>query len=199
MVASKMKQDIALVRDQWQHLLSEKELELKKQEASESLRLKNQRADITLQHQTKLREIEGSHNDVIARLETDSEALKQDYESRLAKMIDIAEHEQILNVVLGKASIEASQKVEQIQATMEDLMQKQLYERITDCQKHNEQAMIHSHQSQTDRHAKEKWDADAAHEATISELRQAFGLKECDMDQTIELLSAKLDKAQNEQ
>lgn len=45
-----MKNDIALVRDEWHQLLQEKELELKKIEAGESLRLKNLRSDLTLQH-----------------------------------------------------------------------------------------------------------------------------------------------------
>ena len=41
-----MKDDIAYVRDEWQSVLSEKELELKKQEASESLRMKNLKVEL---------------------------------------------------------------------------------------------------------------------------------------------------------
>ena len=46
-----MKDDMNHVRDEWQTLLSEKELELKKQEASESLRIKNHKSELILQHQ----------------------------------------------------------------------------------------------------------------------------------------------------
>ena len=48
MIAAKMKADLEMVRDEWQSLLSEKDLLLKKQEASESLRLKNSNAELTL-------------------------------------------------------------------------------------------------------------------------------------------------------
>ena len=48
LIAQKMKEDMRFVRDEWQALLSEKELELKKQEASESLRIKNVRNELTL-------------------------------------------------------------------------------------------------------------------------------------------------------
>ena len=47
-------------------------------------------------------------------------------------MIDIGEHEQILNTELGKAAIEASSKLEQIQSSMEEMMQKQLNERLAE-------------------------------------------------------------------
>ena len=47
MIANKMKEDIVHVRDEWQQLLSEKELEFKKQEASESLRIKSVRSELT--------------------------------------------------------------------------------------------------------------------------------------------------------
>lgn len=45
-----MKDDMAYVRDEWQGLLSEKELELKKIEASESLRMKNLKVELVMQH-----------------------------------------------------------------------------------------------------------------------------------------------------
>ena len=54
MIAHKMKEDINHVRDEWQQLLSEKELELKKQEASESLRIKNLKSELILQHQKQV-------------------------------------------------------------------------------------------------------------------------------------------------
>jgi len=41
-----MKDDISYVRDEWSSLLSEKELELKKMEARESLRLKTARSEL---------------------------------------------------------------------------------------------------------------------------------------------------------
>ena len=49
-IAARMKQDMVLVRDEWSALLSEKELELKKQEASESLRLKNAKQELNQAH-----------------------------------------------------------------------------------------------------------------------------------------------------
>ena len=48
MIAHKMKDDIHHVRDEWQTVLSEKELELKKLEASESLRIKNHKSELML-------------------------------------------------------------------------------------------------------------------------------------------------------
>ena len=106
-----MKNDIALVRDEWHQLLQEKELELKKIEAGESLRLKNLRSDLTLQHQTRVKELESAHSDEVARLECLNEEQKQDYESRLAQTILITEHEQLLNAELGKATQEAQEKL----------------------------------------------------------------------------------------
>ena len=43
MIAAKMKEDIGLVRDEWQQVVAEKELEMKKMEAGESIRIKNVR------------------------------------------------------------------------------------------------------------------------------------------------------------
>ena len=54
MIANKMKDDINHVRDEWQQLLSEKELEFKKLEASESLRIKNIKSELNLQHQKSM-------------------------------------------------------------------------------------------------------------------------------------------------
>ena len=54
MIANKMKDDINHVRDEWQQLLSEKELEFKKYEASESLRIKNIKSELNLQHQKSM-------------------------------------------------------------------------------------------------------------------------------------------------
>ena len=41
LIAAKMKEDMRLVKDEWQAYAGEKELELKKQEAKESLRIKD--------------------------------------------------------------------------------------------------------------------------------------------------------------
>jgi len=57
-------------------------------------------------------------------------------------MIAISEHEQILNSELAKATQEAQDKLGHIQTQMQEMMQKQLSERLTDCQKLSEEAMI---------------------------------------------------------
>ena len=46
MIAKRMKGDLEMVRDEWQTMLGEKDLQLKKQEASESLRIKNAKSEL---------------------------------------------------------------------------------------------------------------------------------------------------------
>ena len=98
-----MKDDIAQIRDEWQAHLSEKDLELKKQEASEQFRLKNLRSELTLHHQQSSQEQESSYNDRIARLEAERDEIKTNYETQIVTMIPIGEHESILNSELQKS------------------------------------------------------------------------------------------------
>ena len=102
LIAHRMKDDIGHVRDEWQALLSEKELDLKKQEASESLRLKNAKSELNTHHQKQLSETEEQHKAEVARLETDKAEIIIELEARLAQMICIEEHEAILNNELTK-------------------------------------------------------------------------------------------------
>ena len=46
-----MKDDIRAVRDEWAQMLSDKDMEMKKQEASESLRIKSSKSELQVIHQ----------------------------------------------------------------------------------------------------------------------------------------------------
>jgi len=205
-----MKNDIELVRDEWQMLLSEKELELKKLEASESLRLKNLKSDLNLQFQAKSKEQETEHNEVVARLECEKEELRAHFESRLTHVIEISEHERILNSELTKASGEATEKLEQIEATMENLMHKTLQERLEECQRHNELVLLRSQQTmdeeralqldqQAERHAKELRDAIHFHKLTVAEVQEKYEVRVKELQHTNELFKGKLEALQMEQ
>ena len=57
-------------------------------------------------------------------------------------MISISEHEAILNNELQKATLQAQEKLEQIQTTMEEHMQKTLEGKINECQKASELVLL---------------------------------------------------------
>ena len=57
-------------------------------------------------------------------------------------MIIISEHEAILNSELSKATLQAKEKLEQIQNTMEGHMQKTLEVKINECQKSSEMVLL---------------------------------------------------------
>ena len=46
-----MKDDIRAVRDEWAQMLSDKDMEMKKQEASEALRIKSSKSELQVIHQ----------------------------------------------------------------------------------------------------------------------------------------------------
>ena len=53
-----MKDDIRAVRDEWAQMLSDKDMEMKKQEASESLRIKSSKSELQVIHQAQIKEIQ---------------------------------------------------------------------------------------------------------------------------------------------
>ena len=147
MIAHKMKDDIHHVRDEWQTILSEKELELKKLEASESLRIKNHKSELILQHQKQILEQESLHNGAIARIQNERDEIQSEYSSKLTQMISIDEHEAILNTELQKATESATGKLDQIQSTLGEHMQKALQERLSEQEKNSELVLLQSQQT----------------------------------------------------
>ena len=49
-IAQRMKEDMRQVRDEWAQMLSEKELEMKKTETSEALRIRTVKSEIAILH-----------------------------------------------------------------------------------------------------------------------------------------------------
>ena len=62
-------------------------------------------------------------------------------------MITILEHEAILNNEIEKTTLQAQEKLEQIQTTMEEHMQKTLEDKINECQKTSELVLLQSQQN----------------------------------------------------
>ena len=56
-----MKDDIRAVRDEWAQMLSDKDMEMKKQEASEALRIKSSKSELQVTHQAQIKEIQAVH------------------------------------------------------------------------------------------------------------------------------------------
>ena len=56
-----MKDDIRAVRDEWAQMLSDKDMEMKKQEASEALRIKSSKSELQVIHQAQIKEIQAVH------------------------------------------------------------------------------------------------------------------------------------------
>ena len=56
-----MKDDIRAVRDEWAQMLSDKDMEMKKQEASEALRIKSSKSELQVIHQAQIKEFQAVH------------------------------------------------------------------------------------------------------------------------------------------
>ena len=84
---------------------------------------------------------------MVARLETERDEIKSNYEAKLQQMIPIAEHEAILNTELQRQTDSSTKKLEQIQVTMEEHMQKALNERLSEQEKNAELVLLQSQQT----------------------------------------------------
>ena len=84
---------------------------------------------------------------MVARLETERDEIKSNYEAKLQQMIPIAEHEAILNTELQRQTDSSTKKLEQIQVTMEEHMQKALNERLSEQEKSAELVLLQSQQT----------------------------------------------------
>ena len=120
-IAQRMKEDIRAVRDEWAAMLAEKDLEMKKQEASEALRIKSSKAELAAIHQAQVKEIQAANAQDLLRIKTeyetklrDSEMQVREHDQQIAEMIKITEHEHILNSELNKASNLAESQLEQL-------------------------------------------------------------------------------------
>ena len=56
-----MKDDIRAVRDEWAQMLSDKDMEMKKQEASEALRIKSSKSELQVIHLAQIKEFQAVH------------------------------------------------------------------------------------------------------------------------------------------
>ena len=124
-IAQRMKEDMKQVRDEWSQILSEKDLEMKKAETADALRLRTIKSEMTMLHQAQIKDIQDFHSEQLV----DLKAAVTQYEARMQKMIDIVDHEQIMNTELQKANQAAQEKLEQIKADMESEMTASLEER----------------------------------------------------------------------
>ena len=57
-IALRFKEDIRMVKDEWTKVLNEKELELKKMEANQSIKLNAVKSEIIQNHQSALQEMQ---------------------------------------------------------------------------------------------------------------------------------------------
>ena len=120
-IAQRMKEDIRAVRDEWAAMLAEKDLEMKKQEASEALRINSSKAELAAIHQAQVKEIQAANAQDLLRIKTeyetklrDSEMQVREHDQQIAEMIKITEHEHILCSELNKASNLAESQLEQL-------------------------------------------------------------------------------------
>lgn len=98
---------------------------MKKTETADALRIRTVKSELTMLHQAQIKEIQDFHGEQLV----DLKATVAQYEIRMHKMIDIVDHEQIMNTELQKANQSAQEKLEQIKADMESEMVESLDER----------------------------------------------------------------------
>ena len=120
-----MKEDMKQVRDEWSQLLSEKDLEMKKTETADALRIRTVKSELTMLHQAQISEMQDFHSEQLVELK----ATVAQYEIRMQNMLDIVDHEKIMNTELQKANQMAQEKMEQIKTDMESEMAATLNER----------------------------------------------------------------------
>ena len=140
-IAQRMKEDIRAIRDEWAAMLAEKDVEMKKQEASEALRIKSSNSELSKIHQVQVKEIQAANAQDLLRIKTEYEIKLRDFEMQAAEhdqkmneMIKITEHEHILNTELNKASNLAQSQLEQLQKTLEQQFMSTIHERVKECE-----------------------------------------------------------------